>query len=215
VTLANAGPASGQINFKLYDSTGTLIWQSIPLLTPMAAGTAAGTPTVASLPGRQAWRRTVQVPLEIEGKVLADGQYRLDAAVDGTPVFAGSTSLLVKNVTSTPPPTNTGIKGTALVGPISPVSMAGVPNEKPLPGARIHVVQQRQIGVFYINPPFTADVVTDDQGMFSVDTPAGTFIVTGLPPDPTKFFPRGSTQTVQVTAGAYTQITVHYDSGIR
>jgi hypothetical protein len=223
ITLAgtSTNPLANNIVFRLYDSAGTLLWESIPLLTPTVTATGnvtgSGDPIIVTLPHRKAWRRTVLVPLMIDGKLLADGQYRLDAAINGTPVFSATASLLVKNVDGTPPPppTGTGIKGTALVGPVTPVATPGAPNEQPLPGARIQVKEKRQLGVFYIYPPFSTVVVADDQGKFSVDTPAGTFEVTGLPPDPSSPFPIGSSQTVLVTAGAYTEITVHYDSGIR
>ena len=57
-------------------------------------------------------------------------------------------------------------------------------------------------------------MATDDQGRFSLDLPAGSYVVVAVsasgsgPPTPVP-------QTVQVVAGAYTQVTLEVDSGIR
>ncbi len=97
----------------------------------------------------------MDVPLNVSGALLADGRYRLDAVISGTPEFSASASFDVKNVVGGPivDPSGTGIKGLAKVGPVTPVTIQGVPNVKPLPGAVIKFTEIRKIGVLYIYPP--------------------------------------------------------------
>lgn len=206
--------ADNKILFRVYDGNDTLIWQSvqIPVDQPPLAQ-----PATLTLHSKTSWRVNTFVPLNPGGTVLVDGQYRLEATISGTPVFSANAGFEVKNLVGGPivAALSSGIKGVAQVGPVTPVSLLGVPNVKPLSGAIIKAVEIRRMGVFYINPPFTAQAVADDRGNFSLDAPAGSYAVTGLPPIPGAIFPRGSTQTVQVTDGNYTQIVVDFDSGIR
>ena len=227
--------ADNKIMFTVLDSTNTVLWQSvaIPVDVPPLAQ-----PVNLILKAKSSWRKAVFVPFNPAGSFLADGRYVLEAAITGSPEFSATASFEVKTIQSTPVvpivPAGTGIAGIAQVGPVLPVlidpslprqayplSGSALPqfmpsnDVKPLPGAVIQVVEKRQMGVFYINPPFSAQTVADSNGNFSIDVPAGTYYVTGLPPQPGTLFPRGQTQTVQVTDGSYTNIVVNFDSGIR
>ncbi|HZD58142.1 MAG TPA: SpaA isopeptide-forming pilin-related protein, partial [Anaerolineales bacterium] len=55
---------------------------------------------------------------------------------------------------------------------------------------------------------------TDDNGRFEVALSPGTYT---LAPEtnPNAVLPRASTQTVTVTEGQFTQITINFDTGIR
>ena len=56
---------------------------------------------------------------------------------------------------------------------------------------------------------------TDAQGRFRIVLPPGRYRIVPLPPQPNQAFPRGEPQTVMVTADQFTDVTVHYDSGLR
>jgi hypothetical protein len=114
---------------------------------------------------------------------------------------------LQPNITPPPPGLQTGIEGVAMVGPISPISVPGVPNSRPLPGAIIDV-----------EPPTGGAVIaqarTDDSGRFQLSLPPGTYLLVPLPPTPGRPFPRGTPETVTVPPGGFAQVVVNYFSGI-
>jgi hypothetical protein len=73
----STGDAQAQIEFRLLNEAGTVLWSTRPLLRP------AGT----SLPRSTAWRRTAQIPLVVEGQPLPAGRYAVEAEVLGRPRF--------------------------------------------------------------------------------------------------------------------------------
>ena len=102
-------------------------------------------------------------------------------------------------------PPGTGIRGVVKLGPTCPVeSLVSPCPDRPFQGD----VRATSID------GGTTRVATDDQGRFSLDLPAGSYVVVAVsasgsgPPTPVP-------QTVQVVAGAYTQVTLEVDSGIR
>lgn len=101
-----------------------------------------------------------------------------------------------------------GIAGQALVGPIYPVARPGEPNTRPLAGAVIDV--ETADGSRLI-----AEVVADQDGKFRLALAPGRYRLVPKPPQPGSPYPRGTPQTVVVTAGEFTSVTVNYDSGIR
>jgi hypothetical protein len=101
-----------------------------------------------------------------------------------------------------------GIRGVAMAGPIFPVERPGVPNTRPLANAII-TVQPDGGG------PEIARQLTDANGRFEIPLAPGVYRLVPLPPDPTAALPRGEPQTVTVRAGAFTEVTVNYDTGIR
>ena len=205
--------ADNKILFRLYDTDETLLWQSVLLpvdVPPLIS------PVTATLRSWTSWRQTVFVPLNPGGPLLNTGLYRLEAALTGTPRFSASASFEVKRVAAGPiidPVFNSGIRGKAVIGPIRPVEMEGVPNERPLPGAVIHVEEIRFPGVYYIRPPFYFLTTANHDGNYHFDLTPGPYLVTGLPLP--RSIARGDSQTVVVTDGQYTNIVVHYDSGMR
>jgi hypothetical protein len=56
-------------------------------------------------------------------------------------------------------------------------------------------------------------VTTDDQGRFSIELDAGTYLIVPLRP-PGSILPRGIPQIVTLAPG-FSSVEVHYDSGIR
>ena len=60
----------------------------------------------------------------------------------------------------------------------------------------------------------TTTVTTDAQGRFAMDLREGTYVVTAIAPNGSGP-PTPIPQTVRVDAGAYTQVTLEVDSGIR
>jgi hypothetical protein len=101
-----------------------------------------------------------------------------------------------------------GIRGVAMAGPIFPVERPGVPNTRPLANAIITV--QPDGGGAEI-----ARQRTDANGRFEIPLPPGVYRIVPLPPDPTASLPRGEPQTVTVRDGAFTDVVVNYDTGIR
>ena len=209
--------ADNKIVFSIFDGNNALLWQSVPLpvdIPPLAQ------PVNLTLNTKSSWVKTAFIPLDPGSTLLPDGQYVLQATLSGTPEFSASAAFEVKNIQAGPIVVGpvllgTGISGLALVGPVTPVSLAGTPNVNPLAGAIIQVVEKRRMGVYYINPPFSTQAVADANGKFSVAVPPGAYIVTGLPPQPGAIWPKGETETVQVANGHFTNIVVNYDSGIR
>ena len=59
-----------------------------------------------------------------------------------------------------------------------------------------------------------SEVTTDDQGNFSVQLDAGTYLVVPLTP-PGSILPRGMPQTVTLAPGELSNVLVQYDSGLR
>jgi hypothetical protein len=101
-----------------------------------------------------------------------------------------------------------GIEGIAVVGPISPVEKPGEPSTRPLGGATITV--QPAGGGAEI-----ARTTTTDDGRFRIPLGPGRYLVVALAASGGLPYPRPESQTVTVSAGAYTDIIVRYDSGIR
>lgn len=101
-----------------------------------------------------------------------------------------------------------GVQGQATRGPITPVSMAGQPNDAPLPGAVI-VVQRP-------NGSEVARQTTDSLGNFKIAVSPSTVNVVGLPLAGSLGFPiPPGPQTVVVPTDQYMTVTVSYDTGIR
>ncbi len=104
-------------------------------------------------------------------------------------------------------PTNSGVAGTVIIGPISPVEKEGEINENPYPNAVIFIMDdtgKRKI----------AETTSDQYGRFKVNLAPAAYQL--LPQTPKNHsFPIGTPQRVTVEAGKFTEITISYDSGIR
>jgi hypothetical protein len=106
--------ADNKIVLSIYDSTDTLIWQSVPLpvdIPPLAQ------PVNLTLKAKSNWSATVFIPLKPDNILLADGQYVLQATLSGTPEFSASASFEVKNIKVGP-----------IVDPLPPVMLSGSGN---------------------------------------------------------------------------------------
>jgi hypothetical protein len=103
------------------------------------------------------------------------------------------------------PSAGSGIEGLVTIGPMCPVER----EDSPCP-----------------DQPYEATIVIDDAeghevrrvtsdaaGRFRVALPPGTYML--VPEVPESRLPYAGEQTVEVTAGRYTQVTIEYDSGIR
>lgn len=102
-------------------------------------------------------------------------------------------------------PPGTGIRGVVKLGPTCPVESL----TSPCPD---HAFQGDVRATASDGSTTTAS--TDAQGRFTVNLPAGTYVVVAVsasgsgPPTPVQ-------QTVQVRTGSYTQVTLEVDTGIR
>lgn len=112
-----------------------------------------------------------------------------------------------RDVTDAPVTPGTGINGTVVQGPLSPVERPGVPNAGPLAGASIRIASPSGLTV--------AMVTSDGEGHFKVDLAAGTYAVEPLTFEGRALPSPGEAVTATVVAGAYTSITLQYDTGIR
>lgn len=100
----------------------------------------------------------------------------------------------------------TGINGQITLGPTTPVCRVGVPCSRPISATlAITDVAGRAI----------VPVTSGTDGRFRVDLPPGTYTLTPLPMQAGALYPRAMPVTVAVTAGAYVQADVRYDTGLR
>jgi hypothetical protein len=103
-----------------------------------------------------------------------------------------------------PTPRGSGIEGQVLVGPMCPVVQQGQEcPDQPYPAT---------LTVNGLNGVPIAQFRSDDQGRFQVMLVPGEYI---LHPESPNGLPFAGDQSFTVETGRYTQITVHYDSGIR
>ena len=113
--------------------------------------------------------------------------------------------LMAKSVPSaTLPASGQGIQGQALLGPTCPVVRA----EDPCPDRPY----QATIDVLSPDGAFVKEFTTAADGTFTVHLPPGDYILQG---GGGKAFPRAPRLSVTVRAGAYTQVRLSFDSGIR
>ncbi len=113
--------------------------------------------------------------------------------------------------TQRPPAERGAIRGLVLIGPVTPVEIEGVPNERPLPGA--HVVIE-QLDVPDGQAPFRWNGRAGDGGRFELAAPAGRYVVVASGAEPGRL-PVPAREEIVVTAGKATEVTLHLDSGIR
>jgi hypothetical protein len=100
-----------------------------------------------------------------------------------------------------------GIEGIVLVGPQCPVERADSPcPDRPLPDAEFRVVKRPSGDV-------VRTVRSGKDGRFRVALDAGDYTLEPVPGS--GGFPFGKPTDVTVRAGAYTNVTVSFDSGIR
>jgi len=106
--------------------------------------------------------------------------------------------------TAQPTPTDSGVEGQVLIGPVCPVVVEGQDcADKPYQAT------------LTVNSPGGERVVqiqTDEQGRFKIPLAPGEYI---LHPESPNVLPFAIEQTFVVEAGKFTQIVVTYDSGIR
>jgi hypothetical protein len=107
---------------------------------------------------------------------------------------------------ATPTPTNSGITGKVLVGPMCPVVIEGqeCPDQPYQAAITVKDPEGREIVRFQ----------TDEQGNFNVPLAPGEYILHPETPDDAPL-PIAEEQRFTVLSGEYTRLTVQYDSGIR
>ena len=103
-----------------------------------------------------------------------------------------------------PTPRGSGIEGQVLVGPMCPVVQQGQECPDQPFQATLTVINRDGVQI--------AQFQTDEQGRFSVPLVPGEYI---LHPESPNGIPFAGDQSFIVETGRFTQITVHYDSGIR
>ena len=103
-----------------------------------------------------------------------------------------------------PTPRGSGIEGQVLLGPMCPVVQQGqdCPDQP----------YQATLTLFSRNGVQVTQIQSDAQGRFQVSLVPGEYI---LHPESPNGLPFASDQSFVVETGRYTQITVHYNSGIR
>jgi hypothetical protein len=103
-----------------------------------------------------------------------------------------------------PTPRGSGIEGQVLIGPMCPVVQQGqeCPDQP----------YQATLTMFDRNGVQIVQFQSDEQGRFRVALVPGEYI---LRPESPNGLPFAGDQSIVVQTGSYTQVTVHYDSGIR
>ena len=101
-------------------------------------------------------------------------------------------------------PTDSGVEGQVLIGPLCPVVQVGqeCPDQP----------YQATLTVNNSNGDEIAQVQTDEEGRFKIPLAPGEYI---LHPESPNAMPFAADQAFTVEAGKFTQIKVQYDSGIR
>jgi len=102
--------------------------------------------------------------------------------------------------------TDSGVQGTAWVGPVSPVQKAGDASEQVYANAWILVKDAAGRTV--------ATAVSDKAGLYRVALSPGNYTLSPQPPVGSAL-PRGADVVAEVVKGRFTRLDVHYDSGIR
>jgi len=107
---------------------------------------------------------------------------------------------------ATPTPTDSGITGKVLVGPMCPVMIEGqdCPDQPYQATITVNSLEGRKIVQFE----------TDDKGNFTVPLAPGEYILHPETPQGVPL-PRAEEQSFTVKPGEYTRLMVTYDSGIR
>jgi hypothetical protein len=103
-----------------------------------------------------------------------------------------------------PTPRGSGIEGQVLIGPMCPVVQPGQECPDQPYQATLTVLNRDGLQI--------AQFQTDNQGRFSIPLVPGEYI---LHPESPNGIPFAGDQSFMVETGRFTQITVHYDSGIR
>ena len=103
-----------------------------------------------------------------------------------------------------PTPRGSGVEGQVLLGPMCPVVQEGedCPDQ----------AYQATLSVLNRDGLLITQFQTDDQGRFNIPLVPGEYI---LHPESPNGIPFAGDQPFTVETGRFTQITVHYDSGIR
>ena len=106
----------------------------------------------------------------------------------------------------TPTPTDSGITGQVLIGPMCPVMVEGqdCPDRPYQATITVTNLEGRQVVRFQ----------TDEQGQFKVPLAPGEYILHPETPEG-KPLPRAGEQNFTVHPGQYTRLDISYDSGIR
>lgn len=102
--------------------------------------------------------------------------------------------------------TSSGIKGIVMLGPVSPVEKEGEANEEPYPDALIIISDASGKKI--------TEVKSDKDGRFTVNLLPGKYTLSPQTPKD-QILPVGESQEVNVSEKAFTEVTIHYDSGIR
>ena len=113
---------------------------------------------------------------------------------------------LACNLIATPTPTDSGITGQVLIGPMCPVMIEG--QECP---------DQPYQATITVNSPEGRKIIrieTDEQGNFNVPLAPGEYILHPETPENAPL-PIAEEQRITVRPGEFTRIMVLYDSGIR
>jgi hypothetical protein len=102
-----------------------------------------------------------------------------------------------------PRATDSGIEGRALLGPVCPVIRPGIDcSDKPA-SVEVRVLKDGQELTRF---------KTGSDGRFRIALAPGTYVLEPTSGNP---FPAGKPSDVTVSAGAYTHVDVHLDTGIR
>jgi hypothetical protein len=103
-----------------------------------------------------------------------------------------------------PTPRGSGVEGQVLLGPMCPVVQEGQACPDQPYQATLTVTSPNGVQVVQFQ--------SDEQGRFRVSLVPGVYI---LHPESSNGIPFAGDQSFTVETGRYTQLTIHYDSGIR
>jgi hypothetical protein len=195
-----SGHASGILRFA--NSLGAV---TVALLGPQQAG-------FSSLPQQFDYRMVsctgAYLQVRDHGSLTITWQPAHVSPVAGSlfPVAHGTFTITVAGGFQPPPRSVSGIDGVAMIGPLHPASVPGVPDTRPFSGAIISI--QPATGGAEI-----ARVTTGADGKFTINVPPGRYRIVPLSGQP-GLLPFAPPQLVVVDASHFTHVPVNYDTGI-
>jgi hypothetical protein len=214
-TFPDSLGANVKFAFRILDSTGTQVWRSD------ADVLSAQSLVFSTLNPGARWKRTLQIPLKVNGAWLTPGTYTLEATFAADAGYSSKVGFVV--LAALPPGADTGITGTVLDWPHGPILAGSGPVSSPVANAVVTITPIRQPGIFYIRAPDPYTTTTDADGKFTQLTPAGTYWVSAAAPAvvtpvtsaklPRPLPPLGLVK-VNVTEGQLSEVTLHISTGV-
>ena len=203
-------PVAAQVRwtFRIFDHRGVQLWRSDEGVV------SAQVLTEVTLDKRARWKRLIQVPLRIDGRLLEPGTYTLEASIDSDKTLGASATFEVALPAVPPGPAkDSGLEGRVLF-----------PGEGdlPVPGALINIMELSPNAAPLKRAPFLWFGQADEMGKFRVVAPPGRYRVTASPGPRSKVSleidrtvpPLPKSVEVTVMPGKFSEVIIRLDPAV-